>query len=324
MKRLQKVPHFFTITLLLMFIIQSCVKDDLSDCLKETRVYFSYRPVTYASADVIREGIYPADIIRMNLFIFDENGKFVKEIIDESPTMSLDYYITIPDLKSGKYRFVAWGNLEDQYDISSDELIPGKTSIEELQVHLSCIADKTVNESLVPLFYATHTDKSLEVNAMVSQKFQLDMVQNTHLINVSVVGVEKDELNVNTYRSEIYDNNDKFKFDNDFVQSDFFTYTTHCTREQINETLSSSLTIMRLADDRKPMLRVINNQTGDCLVEDNLVELLLTLRAFGVKVDFNYQHEFNIKYVLDAESPTTITIYINGWKLVKEDGELEV
>jgi hypothetical protein len=324
MKRLQKISHFFTIALLLAFVLQSCVKDDLSDCRKEKRVYFSYRPASYASGDVVKEGIVPADIKRMDLYVFNENGLFVEKITDESPTMSLDYYMTVSDLKSGKYKFVAWGNLQNRYDISTGELVPGKTSIEELQVYLNGIADKIVEESsalLPPLFYATHKEQVLEVNAMANQNFQLDMVQDTYTINVKVVGLTEEILKNNTYRLEIYDNNDKFKFDNDFVQSGFFTYSSLCT--QTNDTLLSALTVMRLADNRKPILRVVDTRTKGALIETNLVELLLTLRGLGAKIDFSYQYEFNVTYVLDT-ALTIVAIKINGWTWVPEDGKLEV
>jgi hypothetical protein len=291
--------------------------------MKEKRVYFSYRPATYASDDVVKEGIDPADIKRMDLYIFDENGLFVKKITDESPTMSLDYYMTIPELKSGKYKFVAWGNLQNRYNISSNELIPDKTSMEELQVYLNGIVDKMVDESstsLPLLFYATHKEKELEVNAMADQKFQLDMVQDTYTINVKIVGLDEETLKSNAFRLEIYDNNDKYKFDNDFVQSDFFTYSSPCI--QANDTLSSALAVMRLADDRKPILRVVNTQTRESLVETDLVKLLLALSDLGAKIDFSYQYEFNIKYVLDTAF-AIVAIEINGWTWIPEDSELE-
>jgi hypothetical protein len=325
MKRLQKIYYFFIITLLLTFVLQSCINDDLSGCLKEKRVYFSYRPASYASEadDVVKTGINPADIKQMDLYIFDENGLFVKKITDELPAMSFDYYMTIPDLKSGKYKFVAWGNLQDRYDISSKELIPGKTSIGELQVYLNGIVDKTVDESsvlLAPLFYATHKEQELEVNAMADQNFQLDMVQDTYTINLKIVGLDERTLKDNTYRLEIYDNNDKFKFDNDFVESDFFTYSSLCT--QANDTLSSALAVMRLADNRKPILRVVNIQTGVSLVETDLVKLLLTPNDTKAKIDFSYQYEFNIKYILDT-ALAIVGIEINGWIWVPEGGVLE-
>jgi hypothetical protein len=324
MKRLQKISHFFTIALLLALVLQSCINDDLSNCLKEKRIYFSYRPASYASGDVVKEGITPADIKRINLYVFDENGLFVQKVTDESPTMSADYYMTIPDLKSGKYKFVAWGNLQDRYDISSEELIPGKTSIEELQVYLTGIADRMMNESpalLTPLFYATHKEQALEVNAVINQNFQLDIVQDTYTINVKVVGLTEETLNSNTYRLEIYDNNDKFKFDNDFVPSDFFTYSSACT--QAHDTLSSALAVMRLADNRKPMLRVVDAQTKSALVETDLVKLLLALRGLGAKIDFSYQYEFNVKYILDT-ALVVVAIEINGWTWVPAETPLEV
>jgi hypothetical protein len=325
MKRLQKIFHFFTIALLLAFVFQSCIKDDLSGCTKEKQVYFSYRAASYASEsdDVVKVGIDPTDVERMDLYIFDENGLFVKKVTDESPAMGLNYYMTVPDLKSGKYKFVAWGNLEDRYTILPEKLIPGKTSIEELLVYLNGIIDQTVDESsapLSPLFYATHKEKELEVNAMTDQNFQLDMVQDTYTINVSIIGLDEETLNTNDFELEIYDNNDKYKFDNDFVQSDFFTYSSPCT--QVNDTLSSSLAVMRLTDNRKPILRVVNTQTEESLVETDLVKLLLTPNDTRAKIDFSYQYEFNIKYVLDAAF-AIVAIKINGWTWVPEESELE-
>jgi hypothetical protein len=321
MKRLQKISHFFTIALLLAFV-QSCINDDLSNCLREKRVYFSYKFITYASAGAIREGINPADIKRMDLYVFDENGLFVQKTSDEAPVMSLDYYMTIPGLRSGKYKFVAWGSLQNQYTVSPDDLIPGKTTIEELQVYLNRItAEKVVDEPLAPLFYATHTEKYLEVTAMADQNFQLEMIQDTYTINVKVVGLTEELLNNNTYRLDISDDNDKYTFNNEFIPSVFFTYTSLFTKEA--ETLSSRLTVMRLAENRNPMLYVANtNRPEEYLIKNNLVELLLALHAVhGLTIDFRHQYEFNIEYVLDS-SLMVVAINVNGWDLKPEEVDL--
>jgi hypothetical protein len=322
MKRLQKISCFFTIALLLAFVLQSCIKDDLSDCQREKRVYFSYKLFTHASAGAIREGINPADIKRMDLYIFDENGLFVQRTTDEAPVMSPDYYMTIPGLKSGKYKFIAWGNLQNQYTVSPDELIPGKTTMEELQLYLNRItAEKTVDEPLAPLFYATHAEKDLEVNALADQNFQLEMIQDTYTINVKVTGLTEELLNNNTYRLNISDDNDKYTFNNEFVPSAPFTYTSLFKKEA--ETLLSRLTVMRLTDNRSPMLYVVNtNRPEEHLIENNLVELLLALhKVHGLTIDFRHQYEFTIEYVLDS-AQAVVSININGWDLKPEDAVL--
>ncbi|MDR0749077.1 MAG: FimB/Mfa2 family fimbrial subunit [Tannerellaceae bacterium] len=324
MKQLQKISRFFTVACLLAFVFQSCIKDDLSDCMKEKRVYFSfsYKPAEKASTDVIKEGINLADVKRMDLYVFDENGLFVQKVTDESPAMSLDYYMTIPGLKSGKYKFVAWGSLQNQYAVSPEELIPGKTSMKELQVSLNRVkADKRVNESLAPLFYASHEEETLVVNAMADQNFQLDMIQDTYTINVKVVGLTEEIRNNNTFQLEISDDNDKYTFGNEFVPSGLFTYTSLFAREA--DTLSARLTVMRLAENREPLLYVTDtNQPEECLIKSNLVELLVALRTVhGLTIDFRYQYEFTIEYVLDS-SLTLVAVNINGWGLTSDDIEL--
>jgi uncharacterized protein YkuJ len=297
--------------------------DDLSDCLKEKRVYFSYKSVTYASANAIKEGIDLADIKRMDLYVFDENGLFVKKITDESPAMSLDYYMTIPGLKPGKYSFVAWGNLQNQYVVSPDELIPGKTLMKELQVYLNRItADKVVNEPLAPLFYATHAEETQDVTATGNQNMQLELIQDTYTINVKVVGLTEEILTNNTYRLDIFDDNDKYTFDNEFVPSVPFTYTSLFAKEV--DALSSHLTVMRLADNRKPVLYVTDtNRPEEHLIKSDLVELLLALHTVhGLTIDFRYQYEFTIEYVLDS-SQTVVAINVNGWGLTPEEVDLE-
>jgi hypothetical protein len=293
--------------------------------MKEKRVYFSfsYKPVSKASTGVIKEGIDLADVKRVDLYIFDENGLFIEKITDEKPAMSLDYYMIVPGLKSGKYKFVSWGNLQNQYTVSPDGLIPGKTSMKELQVYLNRItADKVANEPLAPLFYATHAEEYLEVNTMADQSFQLDMIQDTYTINVKVVGLTEEIRNNNTFRLEISDDNDKYTFGNEFVPSGLFTYTSLFAKE--TDTLSARLTVMRLAENREPVLYVTDtNQPEKRLIKSNLVELLLALRiVHGLTIDFKYQYEFTIEYVLDS-SQTLVAVNINGWGLTPEEVDLE-
>lgn len=320
MKQILNTVQLYLLGILFVFSLDSCINDDLSGCMTEKRVYFDY-PETYTQS-----GINPNDITRMDLFIFDQDGTFLTEVTDESPQMGPDYYMTVSNLKQGFYKFIAWGNLKDQYSVFPATPIKGEMSVDDLEVHLNKIKDGLVTETLQPLFFATHKNENmLEVTSMGRQDFHLGMVQNTYKINVEISGIDALALEENNFRVTISDNNGKYKFDNDFASCEKFNYTQPCHRkDELTNDIVTSLTVMRLAEGREPVIQIINENTDQVLTTDNLVELILTAsEAQGVKVDFSRQFEFNIRYELDWTTPMQYIIYINDWKIVRqEDGNL--
>jgi hypothetical protein len=285
--------------------------------VSDKRIYFDYELASSPKG----EGINPMDITRMNLFIFDENGLFVKECVDEAPQMGTDYFMTVTGLAAGRYRLVAWGNLKEHYAISSAPE-PGKTKFSDLQVVLQSIENDEVKVQLAPLFFATHTESNtIEVLGMGAQFIHLNLIQDTYRINVTVTGVDSTINATSDHIAKIEDDNGIYGFDNDFATCRKFAYTQPCQKID-KQDLKSSLTILRLAANRHPLLSVINQQTREAVLEEDLVKLIQDAAvANGVTVDFNKMHEFDIKYELI--SAMEIVIYINGWKLVRQPGVLE-
>lgn len=327
MRRLNKTLYSISTALVLLLFSPSCINDDLSECVTDKKIYFRYTEATrtYNGIDY-REGINPEEVTRMNLYVFDAQDKFVGEYIDPSPKLSSKYYMTIPahDLRPGKYKFIAWGSLrDDYYRISSDELVPGQTTLDELELHLGCIKDGMVTDSLSSLFYANYNNNgTFEVTAMDEQSIPLDMVQNTYKITVEVAGLDTVSLK-DSYRFNISDDNGKYKFDNSFASCEKFQYTAPCLRDSLKDELRSGLNVMRLASNRSPMLNIERDESEFPIVEDNLVALITAASASGADIDFTRHFNFHIRYELDVTSPTTVIIYINGWRLVKQDGILK-
>ncbi|MDR1500541.1 MAG: FimB/Mfa2 family fimbrial subunit [Tannerellaceae bacterium] len=318
MKRLHYVYGF--LSLLITVAFSSCIQDDLSDCISDKRIYFDYEQISSSQKN---GGINPDDIARMNLFIFDEKGLFVKECTDEAPRMNKEYFMTISGLTKGFYRFVAWGNLKEQYTLSST-LVAGETTFDDLMVSLNNIKDGKVSQVVEPLFYATHKgNNTVEILEMSTQFVHLNLVEDTYKINVTVSGLDSTTVADNEYSVDVTDNNGAYKFSNDFAQCQEFQYTQPCTIDrEPNSELKSSLTVLRLTEKRKPILRLVNKQTNVVVVEDNLVGLILAANEAGAAIDFDKTHEFDIKYELGQTSSVDIVIYINGWKLIKQSGEL--
>jgi hypothetical protein len=306
------------------FAFQSCINDDLENCFNEKRVYFDYLPITYANN---KGEIDPEDVTRMNLFVFDEEGKFLQEYVDENPALSPDYYMTVTGLKSGRYKFVAWGSLENQYGLhaSGKAMIPGQTTIDELEVFLKNITDHTVTDWLNPLFYATHTKNSaIEILAMQSQNIHLDLIDDTYRINVKITGVDSTSVMQNGYGITITDNNGKYKFDNDFAPCEEFNYIKSCSvSKEKNYEMNASLMVLRLTNTHtNPILRVMNAKTNTPLIQSNLIALILAANDSGANIDFYKTHVFDIKFELNPAAPLECIIYINGFRLVLQVAEL--
>ncbi|MDR1357431.1 MAG: FimB/Mfa2 family fimbrial subunit [Tannerellaceae bacterium] len=317
MKRLHYVYGF--LSLLVTVALSSCIQDDLSECISDKRIYFDYEQILSSQKN---GGINPDDITRMNLFIFDEEGLFIREHIDEAPRLGKEYFMTVSGLKKGFYKFVAWGNLDERYALSSS-LVPGETRFDDLRVSLNSIKDGKVDQPVKPLFYATHPgNNTIEILEMSTQFVHLNLIEDTYKINVAVSGLDSTSVANHDYNIDITDNNGAYKFDNDFATCQEFQYTQPCTVMEENSELKASLTVLRLTEKRKPVLRLINKQTNDVVVEDDLVGLILAANGAGASIDFNKIHEFDVKYELGQTSSIGIIIYINGWKLIKQSGEL--
>ncbi|GHT27534.1 hypothetical protein AGMMS49574_00160 [Bacteroidia bacterium] len=312
-----KITYYIALFITCMFILASCVNDDLSQCTTEKRVFFDYTPAIQAT----KNGINPDDMVKMNLYVFDENGKFVREFVDEQPALSPNYYINVTGLVPGHYQFVAWGNLGNQYALSPmKQLEVGISNLEELQVELTRLGNnKTVSEWLDHLFFATHTElKTIEILQFVPQDIHLKLIENTYRINVEVIGLGLANATNNTYRVDIIDSNGKYKFNNDFAPCEEFSYTSLFTvHPEENYKLKTSLMVLRLAESRQiPEIRIVNNNTNEELIRENLIELILAAIKQGATVDFSNTIEFEIRFEFNPNAPLECMIYINGYKVV--------
>jgi hypothetical protein len=316
MKRLHHVYVFLLLLVLVAF--PSCIQDDLSDCVSDKRIYFDYEQSS-PSLKNERGGIDSNEITKINLFIFDEDGLFVKEYIDDAPRMGPEYYMTVSGLQTGYYTFVAWGNLKEHYAVSS-ALVPGETTFQNLRVLLECIKNSEVENELTPLFFATHAGSgTIEIQRMNVQFIHLNLVKDTYKVNVTVSGMDSALTGKYDYKINITDNNGVYKFDNDFAACEKFVYTQPCkVNKDQNNDLESSLTVLRLAAGRQPLLSLVNRQTEEVVVEDSLVKLIQAANDMGAAIDFDKTHEFDIRYELNQISSVGIVIYINGWRLVRQ------
>lgn len=305
MKRIISITTCLAIVILAM---TSCFSDDLSDCPPEdkaVRVYFEIDAQTGAGD--------AEEIDRMSLFVFDAQERLVTVLKDDDVTLSGNYYMTLsPGV--GEYTFVAWANLTGSYACTPYK--EGTTQLEELEAYLVADADNAVRQTPGLLYFA-RTDK-VQVTATEDQYVTMLLNKNNNTVHVRTEGLPAGD---HQYNLAISARNGSYKFDNSFASdTEEIHYITECTRDGASQ-LSGSLTIMRLARDRRfPVLKLEDTTTGETLYSGNLIDLILRLEELSEPIDIEKSNVYNILLRFDAD--LNVSVSVNGWNIVTDEAEI--
>jgi len=301
--------------------LTSCLKENLSDCPEDIRVYFDIS--TRADGDAIN----PKNVDRMNLYVFNHKGYYLCEYVDEQIDDFDDkYYIDCSDLLPGKYRFIAWGGMDrDFFSATPIQFEKGKTTFDEALLMLTHL-DGIIS---TPVHHLFHSELPATVTYSKVQRFKMPLIQITNTVNVRTVGLPADSY---AYTYEITGDNCTYQFDGEFVkcshgyahhdEHDDFKYVAPCTKDEAAQ-LHSTLNVMRLSKDFPTVQLKIYDEAGTILYptgnkSGNLIELITKANP---KNDFDATHNYDIVLAFN-ESDLSLTIYINGWKVKEDSGQL--
>ena len=118
--------------------LSSCINDDLDDCppcaKSKVALQFNY---TY---NVKEADAFASEVKNLNVYVFDENGKFFDSYIQSSDQFKTGHTMEISDLKDGKYTFVCLARDRqpisraegDEMEFSFSSLTPGVSTINDL------------------------------------------------------------------------------------------------------------------------------------------------------------------------------------------------
>ncbi len=295
---------YVLMTQLCLAILISCIREDQADCPANLKVYFAFEPATYA-----RTGVNPEEVDKLNLFIFDSRGIFRGVWVDESPTLTPGYYMTIPVLPEDDYRFIVWGGLKESYITQPASLTAGQTTFVEIQLLLHQLSG-AINTRIHPLF---HAEKTAHIRSGIrEQHIALLLVQAYNTINLTTEGFPFTD---DRFRLTITDNNGIYNFDYSFASCGEITYTVPCTPDNDGQ-MRASLNILKLAADRHPLFEIQNETQQKTLYSADLIALLNQIGD----MDYNRIHTFDIhiKFTFDG-TDLSATVHINGWEVTEVD-----
>ena len=117
--------------------MSSCIKEDMDDCppaISKVALQFDY---TY---NVKQADAFAAEVKNINVYAFDENGKFFDSYIESREKFETGHTLEITGLKDGKYTFVCLARdrqvmsraEDDEMEFSFASLTPGVSTIDDL------------------------------------------------------------------------------------------------------------------------------------------------------------------------------------------------
>lgn len=117
--------------------MSSCIKEDMADCppaISKVALLFDY---TY---NVKQADAFAAEVKNINVYAFDENGKFFDSYIESREKFETGHTMEITGLKDGKYTFVCLARdrqvmsraEDDEMEFSFASLTPGVSTIDDL------------------------------------------------------------------------------------------------------------------------------------------------------------------------------------------------
>ncbi|GHT88629.1 hypothetical protein FACS189474_4200 [Bacteroidia bacterium] len=303
---MNRIESFICMIVCVVFSLSSCIKEDLENCPPETqplRLVFAYE-------EAETHAIHPDELQQATLFVFDENDHFVSSWSLDKPVLNTRYE---PDLKllPGNYSFVVWFNLLAPYAVtpSPGELLTGRTVRSQGKFQLEVPGTRIINEQETSLPLLLYGNKADLVKENAENIITIPVVQNTNRINITVNGLAPTD---HTYRFEITDDNGNYTFDNDIAPCDPFSYVSDTRYSPASSQLNTSLTVLKLAENRNPVLKIQDQTT--VLLNADLVRLIQLIYP---KNDFNKKHVYDIDILYIGTD-----VSVNGWKLNLSDDEL--
>lgn len=121
--------------------MSSCIKEDMDDCppaISKVALQFDY---TY---NVKQADAFAAEVKNINVYAFDENGKFFDSYIESREKFETGHTMEITGLKDGKYTFVCLARdrqvmsraEDDEMEFSFASLTLGVSTIDDLTVRM--------------------------------------------------------------------------------------------------------------------------------------------------------------------------------------------
>ncbi|MDR2919845.1 MAG: FimB/Mfa2 family fimbrial subunit [Tannerella sp.] len=324
-RRLVKYIQYSSLGIL--FLLVSCLKDDLSDCPVPGNS--SYIRFVY-DYNLAYEDLFHKQVSNVELYLYDRDGIFIRKLTDEvaNGTFPKDYKIEIPeDIRQDVYYYIAWAGLHNDHHQATTP-IPGTSHMKELTVKLKPRDNSTVNTIINPLWYGTLLPNQIkEENASQDNVRTISMIKNTNAFRIILQTLNKEPIDVNQFDFRLESVNGSYTYQNDVASTETWTYEPFSKKNDPAAGAVAELHTMRLLDDRVNRLVIQQKSANAPLININLNDYLKELNLelyshLSLQEYMDREDSFKILIFIGNNNPTNpgedeyvaASIDINGWE----------
>ncbi|WP_455593338.1 FimB/Mfa2 family fimbrial subunit [Bacteroides sp.] len=309
------------IVLIVLFFMQSCIRDDGSDC-KTSALRLSFR----YTLNNQHSDLFASEVYRVTVYVFDADGKYVGSYSESGDKLAGNYSMVIP-LPKGNYQVVAFcdnlntftaGWMDGGTNTFNNQFQPGITTVTDFRIGLN--STEGTEGYLIPQavpgdLYAGHVDNALSTDD-ASCITVVDLMKNTKNVEVKVSYTDLVTRSVTVPEVYITATNGRYKNDNSIDTSHrMLKYIPHNTSVTDN-TAESDLRTMRLVIGHDPVLVVKNPATSQYILNRDLTELILSNPKYTSQEDIDREDTFVFDInVSQSGNNIVISVSINGWEI---------
>lgn len=311
------IPWNFILICSIIFLGTSCISEDRDDCVYRLKFKYDY------NMDYI--DMFPEKVDRVDVFVFDDKGLFVQEITEVTTTQfpedfGIELYLPVEK----EYTFLTWGGWDkSQYDIT--KLVPGKTSIAEVELGLKDRSSGFSNINLTPLWYG-----KLTTVVKGSGEAVVPLIKDSNKFRIAVRLLPTAEENTPPKHEEfdifLESDNTLYDSNNKSMSSKAFRYRPYY-KENDNRGFILELNTLRLIAGRTNNLIFADPDTHETLLSINLNEYLEDLKFLeNSKMDFqeflDREDEFAVIFYFGSYAGnlfSSFIVEINDWVIRKQN-----
>lgn len=308
-----------------LLLCTSCIKDGIDeDCNSYIRFVYDYN-LEYID-------LFHKQATKMNLYVFDENGRYVTELKEESGSFEQGYLMPLPESMRGqKYIAVAWSGLYDEsYDRTS--LKPGVSTLEDLEVSVNNLKTRSVSGSVDRELHSLWHGKNSEITPQYNNDVTtVSLMKNTKKFRIVMQRLDEGTIDVNDYDFRIISPNGRYSHENGLLSdetSEQITYTAYYTANDLETGAIAEMNSLRLMTDKNNQLIITHKTTGNVLLDIPLNKYLnalklqqyadLSLQEYLDRCD-KYGIILFFKGLDDNGNYISADIEINGWLLREQE-----
>ncbi|MEG0498846.1 MAG: FimB/Mfa2 family fimbrial subunit [Alistipes sp.] len=255
---------------------------------------------------------FPSEVKALEVYAFNTEGIYAANFKIANINHGTTPFTMPISLPLGEYTFVVWGGTMNTYTIKSNktgkELEIGTSNFTEAQLAIKQ-QGTVIDYPLDDLYYGRADHVNLTQQELGTH---FNLTKNTHLLNITLRGVDAPHTDVSCTAS-----NGQFNFDNSLSESASMIQYKPFERKENTEELVAKFSILRLLSDSDCRLKVRNTATNEELYNENLVKQILKLPNINSDDDLDRHGNYNI--VISINPYVGVTVSINGY-IVTESG----